>query len=370
MKHVTIYKDSSSYVAFPSVTRLENGEILVSFREASQFSADIASSGGHTHLDTQTHVCLVRSTDNGETWDPSTKTVVYDEGLDTGVALTALSDGVIVAALYNMWQLVPRERRQEIEGPIFRHSSDLNLIGRPLGCATRRSYDGGHTWSDELQWAKFDAAVGSIYDSRTGVAELPDGTLIWLVCDGDMMRSERVWLVHSWDRGDTWSDPRLVAADPAGDRAYYGTISFAEPHLLSLGDGRVIAMLRTEPSDSPAEGRMYQTMSRDWGMTWRPFTRTPIWGHPPHLLHLQSGAILCTYGHRRPPFGIRACLSHDDGETWDVQNEIILRDDGLGVDLGYPYSIQLPDGNILTVYYIYGEDSIRHIAGTFWSENK
>jgi hypothetical protein len=312
----------------------------------------------------------VRSTDNGQTWDPSTKTVVYDEGLDTGVALTALSDGVIVAALYNMWQLVPRERRSEIKGPVFRHSPHLNLVGLPLGCATRRSYDGGHTWSDELCWATVDGAVSTIYDSRTGVAELPDGTLIWMVCDGDMARSERVWLIRSWDRGDTWSDSRLVVADPAGEHTYYGAISFAEPHFLSLGDGRIIAMLRTEPKDSPGEGYLYQATSPDWGQTWRSFYRTPMWGHPPHLLRLQSGAILCTYGYRRPPFGIRASLSHDDGQTWDIQHEVVLRNDGLGADLGYPYSVQLPDGTILTVYYIYGEDSVRHIAGTFWREEE
>ena len=369
MKHLIIYQDPNLYVAFPSVARLENGEILVTFREAGQFSADRARARRHTHLDTQTRVCVVRSTDDGQTWDPSTKTAIYDGGLDSGVALTVLSDGVVVGALYNMWQLVPRERRHEIPGSLLRHSPHLNLVGKPLGCATRRSYDGGHTWADELCWAAVDGAVGSLYDSRTGVVELPDGALAWLVCDGDMMRSERVWLVHSWDRGETWGDARLVAADPAGEHIYHGATSFCEPHLLSLGDGRMIAMLRTEPGDGPGGGYLYQALSSDWGMTWRPYTRTPIWGHPPHLLALQSGAVLCTYGYRRPPYGVRACLSHDGGKTWDIEQEIVLRDDGLGVDLGYPYSAQLPDGTILTVYYFHDESGNRHIAGTFWRED-
>ena len=44
---------------------------------------------------------------------------------------------------------------------------------------------------------------------------------------------------------------------------------------------------------------------------------TPMWGCPPHLLALGDGRLLCTYGYRRAPFGVRACLSHDGGETWE-----------------------------------------------------
>lgn len=371
MKHITIYKDPTSYVAFPSIAQLADGEVLATFREAGEISAGAARRGKHTHLDTQTRVCLVRSTDGGETWDSATKTVIYDGGLDSGAALTVLSDGVIVAALYNMWQLVPRERRHEIKGPIYYHAPQDNLLGLPLGCATIRSFDNGRTWERNLHWVAFDQAVSTLYDARTGVVELPDGTLVWLVCDGGRLRSERTWLVHSWDRGETWEDPCLVAVDYNGDRSPYGAINYCEPHLLSLGDGRMLAMMRTEPwNEPPGEGYLYQAHSRDWGMSWGPASRTPIWGHPPHLLKLQSGAILCTYGYRRPPYGIRACLSHDDGQTWDIAHEVILRDDGLGGDLGYPYSIQRPDGTILTAYYFYGEDWVRYIAGTLWREEE
>ena len=62
--------------------------------------------------------------------------------------------------------------------------------------------------------------------------------------------------------------------------------------------------------------------------------------------------MLCVYGYRRIPFGIRACLSHDEGKTWDIQNELILRKDGVDRDVGYPTSVQLPDGKILTSWYL------------------
>jgi hypothetical protein len=77
-----------------------------------------------------------------------------------------------------------------------------------------------------------------------------------------------------------------------------------------------------------------------------------------------------TYGYRRPPYGVRACLSHDDGVTWDLQHELVIRSDGLHTDLGYPSSVQLESGQILTVYYFHepGENSVHFIAGTAYEE--
>ena len=93
-----------------------------------------------------------------------------------------------------------------------------------------------------------------------------------------------------------------------------------------------------------------------------------MWGYPCHLLRLSSGRILCTYGYRREPFGVRAAVSEDEGETWDMDHEIVIRDDGLHRDLGYPASIQLQDGRILSVYYFHGEDGVRYIGGSVYRE--
>ncbi|NLF60592.1 MAG: exo-alpha-sialidase, partial [Lentisphaerae bacterium] len=70
---------------------------------------------------------------------------------------------------------------------------------------------------------------------------------------------------------------------------------------------------------------------------------------PPHALRHSSGAIVCVYGYRLAPYGQRAMISRDHGMTW--QHDIILRDDGPDNDLGYPASVELPGGDLLTVYY-------------------
>ena len=49
--------------------------------------------------------------------------------------------------------------------------------------------------------------------------------------------------------------------------------------------------------------------------------------------------------------GQRACISADGGQTWDYENEIVLRNDAPSDDLGYPATIECADGSLLTVYY-------------------
>ena len=46
-------------------------------------------------------------------------------------------------------------------------------------------------------------------------------------------------------------------------------------------------------------------------------------------------------------------ISRDNGQTWDTN--YIIRDDAPapGWDLGYPASVELPDGSIMTIYYQY-----------------
>jgi hypothetical protein len=56
-----------------------------------------------------------------------------------------------------------------------------------------------------------------------------------------------------------------------------------------------------------------------------------------------------TYGHRRPPFGNLARLSSDHGKTWS--EAITISNDALSGDLGYPSTVQLKDGSLLTIWY-------------------
>jgi len=134
-------------------------------------------------------------------------------------------------------------------------------------------------------------------------------------------------------------------------------------------DGHVVALMRTaESQDKDRAGFLYAAFSEDKGKTWSKPVNTGIWGYPAHLLRLPDSRLLATYGYRRIPMGIRACVSRDGGRTWDLEHEIVLRADGFGSgsDLGYPITQLLPDGTLVTIYYFNGVDSITHICVTRW----
>jgi hypothetical protein len=73
------------------------------------------------------------------------------------------------------------------------------------------------------------------------------------------------------------------------------------------------------------------------------------------LLKLRDGRILMSYGHRRAPFGNQVRLSTDQCRTWS--EPIILSGDGAGGDLGYPSTVELEGGTLLTVWYEAMKDS-------------
>ena len=62
-----------------------------------------------------------------------------------------------------------------------------------------------------------------------------------------------------------------------------------------------------------------------------------------------SGVLIATYGHREPPYGIKVTFSHDGGESWSESS--YLYDQGATHDLGYPSTVELTDGSLLTVFY-------------------
>jgi hypothetical protein len=68
------------------------------------------------------------------------------------------------------------------------------------------------------------------------------------------------------------------------------------------------------------------------------------------LLQLADSRILLVYGTRtRGQYGVAARLSADEGRTWSAPILLVdLEDAGDG---GYPSSVQLDDGTIVTAHY-------------------
>ncbi len=344
MKNVVIYEDKEVYSAFPDIEKLQNGDLVVLFREAPQRKPY------STHIDSESRNILVRSKDNGKTWEE--KAIVFEHKNDEisfqDPSLTQLSHGILLANSIKM--------RVEKKEP-FRYWCE--------GTFTSRSLDNGYSWQERVMIRTPGFKHVATSDS---VLELSNGELlIPLYGYSGETQKTIAFVLKSVDNGRSWKNLRTVAFDP------FGNFNFDEPALCCLPSGKILCMIREDK-----QGYLYQSESLDNGETWSQPKRTDIWGYPAHLLSLRDGRVLCTYGYRRPPYGIRACLSYDEGRTWDLKDEIVLRSDGFHGDLGYPSSVELQDNQVLTVYYFHTEpiassgytdfhsQGIRFIAGTFY----
>ena len=143
-------------------------------------------------------------------------------------------------------------------------------------------------------------------------------------------------------------------------------LSFGEPHIAEVAPGEIYAILRT----TNLGGYLHSCRSLDRGATWSTPEPTPMFGgpgsgNPGHLLVLHDGRLLCTYGRRTAPFGIRASLSGDGGRTWQAEPEIIIRDDLPNRNLGYATTIEYGPGHLFVCYYGQEPDGVTCVQGTY-----
>lgn len=344
-KRAVIYRNDHSYCGpISMLKRLTNGDIVLVFREA-------LWRGRGTHGDPTTRTSLIRSTDGGQTWHTQ---VTPDPAGGNGTTINQLSDGRLIVSNFR-WVFAPLAEKEKLEGlGGLRELNDLGLAMACTGVFTVVSSNDGYTWDCprhiEIPDHKFATTAGRIIETGDGRLVIP---LNGKASDEAL---NECWVAESVDGGATWQHLGSVTEAERD-------VSFHEMRLLSMPNGRILAMMRTP------QANYYQSHSDDGGKTWSAPTETPMWcggSSPGDLLLLEDGRALCTYAQRRPPYGVRASLSEDEGKTWDIENETTIRDDGLDRDMGYPSSEQLDDGTVLTVYYWHDEDQIRHLVGSAW----
>lgn len=356
MEHTIVYKDAGAYSCFPDILLRRNGDLWVSFRRAGGFSLEALKRGKYDHVDKGARIALARSSDGGMTWGDARILPTFDpECGEQDPSITELDDGTLLINFFR-WRVVPAEEKGRLLYPARQqYDGSWSDVEGPW---IIRSADGGVSWETSPVLVDSDPLPRA--GTSDAVLQLPDGTLLVGIYGADPGSPVcRAYLVRSSDGGDSWGQPSLIARDPLG------VISFEEPALVTRSDGTLMAILR---SGEPGRYQfLYQAVSHDEGHSWSELRQTPMWGHPAQVLALSDVRLVCAYGYRRPPFGVRACASYDGGRSWDMENEIVLRDDGSTRDLGYPSTCELPDGTLITVYYIHGDDGIRHIAATRWS---
>jgi len=331
----TISEQPNYYHGWPTLARRRDGTLLV-----------VCSGGRQAHVCPFGRVEIITSRDDGKTWTWP-RTILDTDLDDRDAGILETPKGTLLVTTFTSLAYEPSLKLAE-KGlkapygtaetlPAWRAARDrLSASEREkqLGQWLIRSTDNGVTWSPP---------IASIVNSPHGPIALADGRLLYL---GKELygNKNRIGACESTDDGLSW---RWLAEIPTrkGDDAARG---YHELHAAEAADGTIIAHIRNE-GKNPNAGETLQSESRDGGKTWSEPRAIGVWGLPSHLLRLRNNRLLMTYGHRRQPFGNQARVSADNGKTWS--EPLTLSADGADGDLGYPSTVELVDGSLLTVWY-------------------
>jgi len=327
--------EANLYHGWPTLARRRNGQLLL-----------VYSGGREAHVCPFGRVEMMQSDDGGQTWgfprvlldsaidDRDSGVMETDKGTLLVTTFTSLAyESLLTAAEKRAMEKKPSWPEEKLKRWQAAHRR-LTPEQRKaeLGQWMIRSTDGGVTWS-----ARYWCPVNSPH----GPVQLSDGRLLY--AGKELWHGQhRIGVCESTDDGVTWRWLATIPTRPGDNHENYH-----ELHAVEAANGRIIVQIRNH--NSANVGETLQSESSDGGKTWTPPHPIGVWGLPSHLLRLRDGRLLMTYGHRRPPFGNQARVSSDHGQTWSAP--LVISSDGAGGDLGYPSTVELDDGTLVTVWY-------------------
>ena len=357
MKHGCIYFSRRTMGSFdwPSIARLPDGKLAV-----------VCSGFRQHHVDPYGKTIMFYSNDNGISW--SAPSVIIDTPLDTRDAGIIVHNGKVFVTTFAL----PREYYTEVEHPITAETKQMwnaycSFITDEenkhyTGSLCAISEDGGYSFGEPYKMPVF---------APHGMIKLNDGRLFY-VGHHEPHKIVGVGYCFSED-GVNFTDivdfdlPQECVNDP-------DFVEFCEPHAVQLKNGKIVVLVRLE---TKTKLTMLQCESYDGGKTFTKLHKLNVpeeelIGAPPHIIQHSSGVLILSYGYREKPLGQKIRLSYDGGETWSEAKT--LRDDGKDWDLGYPCTLELQDGKLITVYYQKPEDpqicNNAAILYTIWDLNE
>jgi len=331
-----------NYFGWPTVTRLQNGKLA-------------AAASGYRLA----HVCpfgksvISYSEDEGETWTipaPYRDTVLDDRdgGIlafdEKSVLVTSFNNRVEMQRTYatNTKETYPSSTPYKSYVLSYLDTVTQEEEERDLGAVVLISHDYGVT---------FDKTFRTPIMTPHGPIQLKDGSIFWIgeVYGGTEDHSIQAYRLNPEDGSSEYLG-RIVPPMIDGRQLYYH-----EPYVCELEDSTILCHIRT--GGNVVDYALCQSVSRDGGRTWSepvPFRDDRV-GAPAHILRHSSGALISVTGIRWNDCGVNAMISKDEGKTWDIGHEI-YNNHGVSWDLGYPATVELKDGSLLTVFYAHPEE--------------
>jgi len=193
------------------------------------------------------------------------------------------------------------------------------------------SGDGGYTWTEIIDaFFQVTDEIGRI--SPHGSMFMHDNQLLM-----PAYNRKGVFLLASKNNGVSWKIYTHITAD------------FMEPSVIKTPDNSLLVVMRTANKSKWAAASLISRFSNNkWT---EPVAVTEPLQHPASLLTLSNGRILLTYGDRNHEQNrILLKLSSDNGNSWS--KEIQLGNTFGTCDFGYPSTVEISPGKLLTVFYV------------------
>jgi hypothetical protein len=361
VKHITIYRENGRFAGWPANYGIWSwgDEIVLGFTLGYHKTAG----GFHARDKSRPFVSMqARSLDGGQTWEsgstpcktPGNRGLSADEHMDAELALGEVLDG----------ENAPADPPGGID---FSHPDFALMCARTGLQAGARSF----FYSSTDRCRSWDGPFKLPMYGQTAIAARTDYLIsgprectLFLTANKRNGEEGRVFCARTTDGGKTFDFLAWIGTEPEGYAIMPASVRLSASRIL------VAVRCRGAPGNLPSDKHWIDLYaSEDDGASWyylnRPVPDTGRGGNPPTLTQLRDGRLCLTYGYRAQPFSICARLSADGGETWS--ETIVLRNDGGCHDLGYPRTVQRPDGTIVTAYYFNDEpDGERYIAATLW----
>lgn len=350
VKHVKVYGEDGKFGGWPANHGMWmwGNEILVGF--STGIHQDLGEERHNIDRDKPEHHVLARSLDGGETWAmeyPANKGMLINYG--------GMRHGTMDPRLTEP-DPTPISEPIQFTHPDFCMTMRFNNIHSGES-RLYYSYDRGHNWKGPFQVPNFGQP--GVMARSDYMVNGPHDCHVFLTASKSDRKEGRVFCGRTTDGGLSWKFLSFVGPEPNGFSIMPSTVRLGPEHLLMTR--------RCREGEGEARHRWIDTWrSRDNGESWE-FVNDAVAdvgeGNPPSMIKLADGRLCLTYGVREAPFEMQAKFSSDEGQTWSAP--FVLQTNGGGRDLGYPRTLQRPDGKIVTLYYFYPNDNpYRRIIAT------
>lgn len=140
-------------------------------------------------------------------------------------------------------------------------------------------------------------------------------------------------------------------------------VDFDEHSITQAPNGDIVSVIRRGP-----QVELWSALSSDDGRTWSEPFDTGLRGSTPAVVTTTDGLVVAVYSRRIcsreregawgfPRTGMYACVSRDNGRTWDKGRQVAIFDNDWKYVDGYPTATPMPDGSVYTVFVaVYLED--------------